>query len=123
MKGLASRWRNDELHSSMAGVEGAVRRNGDGHMDQWEVIYKDWIFVASFYEDGSQLWSAFYKVPAFEWSTPEDKERGFSWGGGVEVEKVAPNLDPNKYLQLLKRMADKNPNVWKSRSVPKMPKL
>ncbi len=120
-KTCASRWRNDELHSKMLGIDDAVRRVGDGYSDQWDIHYLNWLFTVSFYEDGVQLWSAHYKTPTYDWSTPEEKEQGYGWSGGGDIRELDPGADPKEYLQRLKAMADKYPNPFGSRHVPNMP--
>lgn len=114
-------WDLYPLQAKVRDIPGGTRRKGEGYSDQWEFVYKDWLFVVSTYEDGTQIWSAYYKTPVFDWSSPKEKAQGWSWGGGSEPERVPANYDPNVYLAKLKAMADANPNVWKKRWVPRMP--
>lgn len=101
---------------------GGERRKGRGHDRQWEYRYRHWLFVLSTYDDGSQIWSAHYKVPVFSWSTEEEKHQGYGWSGGSEPVELGPGRDPNEYLARLKKMADGNPNPYQSsRVVPRMP--
>lgn len=114
-------WDKYPLQMKVRGVSGGKRRRGAGHSDQWEFVYKDWLFVVSTYEDGTQIWSAHYKTPAFDWDSPKDKARGWSWSGGADVVRLPAGYDPNTYMAKLKKMADDNPNVWKIRHIPEMP--
>lgn len=114
-------WHKYPLQMKVRDMPGGVRREGEGYSDQWEFVYKNWLFVVSTYEDGTQIWSAYYKTPAFDWDTPEEQKRGWTWGGGGEPEKLPANYDPNVYVAKLKKMADENPDVWRKRWIPPMP--
>jgi hypothetical protein len=109
-----------EMHVPMYGVEGATRRSGEGYEDQWEIPYKDWLFVVSFYEDGTQIWSAHYKTRPM---TPRQQARGYGLSGGGDPQKLPAGSDPEAYLARLKKMADENPasKIWSSRRIPYMP--
>lgn len=98
------------------------RRSGEGHDHQWELVYNNWLFTVSTYEDGISLWSAYYKTPRFFWSHPPEHEgQTWDWGGGAGIERVPARYNLNFYLSRLKKMADANPDVWKSQHVPHMP--
>lgn len=114
-------WYKYPLQAKVRNMPGGIRREGEGYSDQWDFVYKDWLFTVSTYEDGTQIWSAHYKVPAFDWDSPEEQARGWSWGGGAYVVELPANYDPGVYMAKLEKMADKNPNVWKKRWVPEMP--
>lgn len=115
-------WDKYPLQMKVRDMPGGTRRSGEGYSDQWEFVYKNWLFVVSTYENGEQIWSAHYKSPAFDWSDPEEKARGWAWSGGGEPERLPLGYNPNAYMAKLKKMADENPNVWKKRWVPEMPK-
>jgi hypothetical protein len=115
---LSPEFEKTPLHVSMQGVEGAVRRSGEDYGDQWEVQYKDWLFVVSFYEDGSQIWSVHYKTRPYSW----DSTQGYSWSAG-DTEKLPAGIDPKVYLARLKKMADDWPSsrIYSLRHIPRMP--
>jgi hypothetical protein len=115
-------WDKYPLQMKVRDMPGGTRREGEGYSDQWDFVYNNWLFVVSTYEDGTQIWSAHYKAPAFSWSDPEERAQGWSWSGGGDPVKLPANYDPNVYMAKLKKMADENPNVWKARHVPHMPK-
>jgi hypothetical protein len=108
------------MHLPMYDVEGAARRSGEGYEDQWEIWYKDWLFVLSVYEDGTQIWSAHYKTKPL---TPRQLARGYGLSGGGDPQRLPPGSDPKVYLARLKKMADLHPaaDIWKSRRIPYMP--
>lgn len=87
----------------------------------WNLVYKNWMFQVYFYPGGKTLWSAYYRTPAFSWDSAKAQKQGWDWGGGSEIEELPPGADLRGYVQRLKRMADKHPDVWKSRHVPHMP--
>jgi GNAT superfamily N-acetyltransferase len=123
VKSRATTWDMYPLQNRVSDIPGGVRRKGDGYSDQWEFPYKDWKFVVSTYEDGTQIWSAHYKNPLFSWSTEEEKAQGFSWSGGSEPQQLPAGTDPLIYLERLKKMADENPSekIWRMRHIPYMP--
>lgn len=108
---------------------GFQRRSGKGYDQQWWIIYKDWKFVVSTYDNGESIWSAYYSNPRFSWSNryrktdPERPPQGREWGGGAEPVRLPPGYGLDKYFQRLKRMADKYPgaDVFRSGRVPEMP--
>lgn len=114
-------WDLYPLQARVRDIPGGKRRKGEGYSDQWDFVYKDWLFTVSTYEDGTQLWDAFYKVPAFSWDSKAEQKRGWKFSGGGDLVKLRKGYNPAFYLAKLKKMADANPNVWKIRSVPKMP--
>jgi hypothetical protein len=113
------------MHMTMSDVPGATRRKGEGYSDQWEIPYKDWLFVVSFYEDGTQIWSAYYKgrLYGFDTETAKDRKRGFVWAGGAEPVKLPAETDPRSYLARLQKMADQHSSesIYRSRHIPHMP--
>lgn len=124
LKNRLDTWDKHPLQIKVAKIPGGMRRAGEGYEDQWDFVYKDWLFTVSTYEDGTQIWSAHYKVPVtWDDDPPEVKKRGWRYSGGGEPVRVPKHFDPAVYLQLLKQMADKHPNVWRARHVPEMPKV
>lgn len=115
-------WDKYPLQMRVRDLPGGTRRQGDGYSDQWEFPYKDWLFIVSTYEDGTQIWSAHYKTPVFDWSDEEEKAQGFGWSGGGNPVKLSKGYSPKFYLKKLQAMADAHPNVWKARHIPPMPK-
>lgn len=114
-------WVIHPLQRKVAALPGGVRREGEGYSDQWEFVYNNWLFIVSTYEDGTQIWSAYYKTPIFDWSTEEEKAQGYGWSGGGDPKKLPKGYPPEMYLAKLKRMADLYQNVWRGRYVPEMP--
>lgn len=108
------RWYEHDFENKIP--PGFVRRTGEGYDQQWETVYKNWRFVISTYKGGETLWSAQYKTPKFSWCNAGDD----GWGGSA-VEQLPPKTDLVGYFNRLKKMADKNPEVWKARLIPHMP--
>lgn len=119
-------WEMFPVHVAISKIPGAVRRKGRGYSDQWEIRYKDWLFVVSAYEDGTQIWSAYYKgrLYGFDNETKKERKQGFTWSGGSEPRKLPLNSDPTEYLARLKQMADmySSADIYRSRTIPSMPK-
>ena len=87
----------------------------------WELEYKNWKFQVYFYPDGKTLWSAYYKTPAFSWSSSKEQRQDWAWSGDNEIEELPPKANYKAYTNRLKRMADKHPDVWRKRYIPSMP--